>query len=170
MSELKAIAIIGFAFWLLFLGGCEALQRVTNGVAAGGFPVGLAQPGIVVPTPQVLVSVPSLYTNQPQSRAPNDVIVPTLTPKPSIVQPQQVSNQVRQPTPSPLPPLPTAQYPTKGLEYYVEDTGGEGVNKWCLFVPSLGRKTCAEGPIGEEEAKWIAGMMEAGLIKGDVIK
>jgi len=98
MNSLKGIIAVGIAVWLLFLGGCDALQRATNGYTANGVPIVpaiqtgvervLATPKVTFSTPVIIVpqGMPSLPRATPQPVQGQAQAQPTNTP--GAVEPQ----------------------------------------------------------------------------------
>lgn len=79
MNSLKGLATVGIAFWLMFLGGCEAIQTATSNLPAGQVITTIqrgAENAMVVPTTSFR-SVPLRPVPTPSGAG---IIVPTATP------------------------------------------------------------------------------------------
>lgn len=85
MDGLKAIALVGIAVWLMFFGGCEAVQRATSNYNANGQPI----------APVVQAGINSLRPSQ-------GPVYPLTTPQAIYIRPQGMP-QLPVATPVPQP-------------------------------------------------------------------
>lgn len=173
-NSLTGIVLVGITVWLLFFGGCSAVQRATTGYATNGASVvGAIQTGVqrtlATPAPQIVVpaapQAPAQQVIIPQAQATPAPVFPTavvVAPAPPV----QVAVVPLTPTPAPptaTPPTPTAQYPSVDLKWEMRADG-------CLYVLTVHRRLCPAAPdVPLKTPATLAGLIEAGLLGSEPI-